>query len=61
MMERPQVHSRLNLIIHESNKIQDIQDIYHFFEEDTVTPLRQLRNGIFNNEVKSWNHFKRSV
>ena len=42
MMERPQVHSRLNLIIHESNKIQDIQDIYHFFEEDTVTPFKTV-------------------
>ena len=42
MMERPQVHLRLNLIIHESNKIQDIQDIYHFFEEDTVTPFKTV-------------------
>lgn len=42
MMEKPQIHARLNLIIHESHPIQEIQDIYHFFEEDTVTPFKTV-------------------
>lgn len=41
-MADPKVHARLNLIIFESNPIQEMKDIYHFFEEDKLTPFKTV-------------------
>ena len=41
-MSDPKVHARLNLIIFESNPIQEMKDIYHFFEEDKLTPFKTV-------------------
>lgn len=42
LMENPKVYTRLNLIIHESQPLEEIQDIYRFFEEDTLTPFKTV-------------------
>ena len=41
-MADSKVHARLNLIIFESNPIQEMKDIYHFFEEDKLTPFKTV-------------------
>ena len=41
-MADPKVHARLNLIIFKSNPIQEMKDIYHFFEEDKLTPFKTV-------------------
>lgn len=42
LMEQPRVSSRLKTIIHEAGHIQEIEDLYRFFEEDTKTPFKTV-------------------
>ncbi|MDD7267802.1 MAG: zinc-binding dehydrogenase [Lachnospiraceae bacterium] len=41
-MEKPRVSSRLKLMVHEFGSIQDVQDIYRFFEEDMKNPFKTV-------------------
>ena len=41
-MSKTHVHSRLKVIIHESAPLQDVSDIYRFFEEDKMTPFKTV-------------------
>ena len=42
LMENPQVSSRLRMIIHQVSDLEDIKDIYQFFEEDRKTPFKTV-------------------
>ena len=41
-MENPQVSSRLRMIIHQVGDLEDVKDIYQFFEEDRKTPFKTV-------------------
>ncbi len=40
LMANPLIHRRLQMIVHESDPIESVEDIYRFFEEDTSTPFK---------------------
>lgn len=42
LMEQPRVTARLKTIIHEAGHIEEIEDLYHFFDEDTKTPFKTV-------------------
>jgi len=42
LMENPQVSSRLRMIIHQVGDLEDVKDIYQFFEEDRKTPFKTV-------------------
>lgn len=42
LMEEPRIASRLQMIIHQTEPIQEVTDIYQFFEEDRKTPFKTV-------------------
>ncbi len=42
LMAKPSIHGRLQMIVHEADPIEKIEDIYRFFEEDTLTPFKTV-------------------